>query len=80
MPVQFVASAQGLIISPKGCAQVRGGGVLIRVGTPREVAPDTVKVGMSSFVACLGADGVTYTLHHDSRGWTVTEGTIDWVS
>jgi hypothetical protein len=70
-PVTFVADRADVVVERDGCAQVRGGGILITVGPPDGDAR-AATVGVFGFVACLGATWLTYVARHDPAGWTVT--------
>jgi hypothetical protein len=78
VPVSFVASGKDLIISPNGCPQVRDGGVIVTlapVPTTVEGGTDRVEVGVTGFVACLGAVGLAYVVERQSGGWVVSDTT-----
>jgi hypothetical protein len=84
--IQFVASEADVIVSDGGCAHVRDNGIVITLGVPVPVtgsasASAEAHFEISSFFACLGAEGFTYVLHHDAHGWTVTGTTGSaWVA
>jgi hypothetical protein len=69
--LRFVSDRADVLVNTHECAQVRDGGILIQLGTPRGGA-DRVEVGIFGFVACLGATWLTYVIEHDARGWSVT--------
>jgi hypothetical protein len=70
-PLSFVASGDAVIQDPHGCAQVRGGGILITLG-PVDGSGDRVQVGLNGFRACLGANSLTYLVERTGRGWAVS--------
>jgi hypothetical protein len=70
--VVFVADPETVMERPNGCAQVKGGGILMTLGP---VAGDDieVRVAVNGFVACLGATWLTYVVHNQPGvGWRVT--------
>jgi hypothetical protein len=69
-PLTFVASADTVIVEPDGCAHVRDDGILVTLG-PVEGTGDRVQVGVNGFVACLGANSLTYTVQQASGDWMV---------
>jgi hypothetical protein len=69
--LRFVSNGSEVVIEIDSCAQVRDGGILIKLGTPKGGA-DRVEVGINGFVACLGATWLTYVVEHGSGRWTVT--------
>jgi hypothetical protein len=52
------------------CARVRDQGILITLG-PADGAGDRVQVGVYGFVACLGANSLTYLVERTGGGWVV---------
>ena len=66
-PLIFVTSADAVIVEPDGCAHVRDDGIL----GPVEGTGD--RVGVNGFVACLGANSLTYTVRRTATGWMVGE-------
>jgi hypothetical protein len=70
-PLTFVASRDAVIEKPHGCARVRDGGILVTLG-PVDGSGDRVQVGVNGFVACLGANSLTYLVERTSRGWAVS--------
>jgi hypothetical protein len=71
-PLTFATSADGVIMDRGGCAHVRGQGILITLG-PVQGAGEQVQVGVNGFVACLGANSLTYRVERTSGGWRVAE-------
>jgi hypothetical protein len=70
--VAFIADGNAVIETRNGCAQVRDGGILITLGTANGDDHE-VQVGVSGFVACLGATWLTYVVQNQSgSGWRVT--------
>jgi hypothetical protein len=69
-PVTFVASGDEVIVAPRGCAHVRDDGILITLG-PVDGAGDQVQVGVNGFLACLGANSLTYRVEQAGGGWMV---------
>lgn len=69
-PIRFIADRSEVIESPDGCAQVRGGGVMIKLAPPVG-GPDRVEVGIHGFVACLGATWFTYVVERAAGRWSV---------
>jgi hypothetical protein len=67
----FVASADTVIVEPDGCAHVRDDGILVTLG-PVDGTSDRVQVGVDGFVACLGANSLTYTVQRTTTGWMVS--------
>jgi hypothetical protein len=67
-----LADRKSVLVNAEGCAEVRGGGILITLGTLD--GDDTlVRVGISGFVACLGATWLTYVVQNTvGVGWRVT--------
>ena len=78
---EFVPSGADVVVSDNGCAHVRDGGVLVTlapvVGTPG----DRLEVGITGFVACLGATGLVYVVERKADVWMVTgtTGTM-WIA
>ena len=66
-PLIFVTSADAVFVEPDGCAHVRDDGIL----GPVEGTGDRVQVGVNGFVACLGANSLTYTVRRTATGWMV---------
>jgi Protein of unknown function (DUF4232) len=69
-PLSFVASRDA-VIEPHGCAHVRDDGILVTLG-PVGGSGDRVQVGVNGFVACLGANSLTYQVERTGRGWAVS--------
>jgi hypothetical protein len=69
--VRFVGAPDDVLDRSAGCARVPDGGILITLGTPVG-GPDRVEVGVSGFVACLGATWLTYVVERRDGGWQVT--------
>jgi hypothetical protein len=69
-PLSFVASRDA-VIEPDGCAHVRDDGILVTLG-PVGGSGDRVQVGVNGFVACLGANSLTYQVERTGRGWAVS--------
>ena len=69
-PLTFVAAADAVIVDRDHCARVRDQGILVTLG-PVDGAGDRVQVGVNGFVACLGANSLTYVVQRTSRGWVV---------
>jgi hypothetical protein len=69
-PMSFVASADAVIVDRDGCAGVRDQGILITLG-PVDGVGDQVQVGISGYVACLGASSLTYRVQQASGAWRV---------
>jgi hypothetical protein len=69
-PLTFVASSDEVIVEPQGCAHVRDDGILVTLG-PVDGAGDQVQVGVNGFLACLGANSLTYRVQQTSSGWRV---------
>jgi hypothetical protein len=70
-PLSFVGSGDAVIQDPRGCAHVRGDGILITLG-PVDGGGDQVQVGLNGFRACLGANSLTYLVERTGRGWVVS--------
>jgi hypothetical protein len=70
-PLTFVASGDEVIVEPHGCAHVRDDGILITLG-PVDGTGDQAQVGVNGFLACLGANSLTYTVQQTSSGWMVS--------
>jgi hypothetical protein len=70
-PLTFVASGEEVIVEPHGCAHVRDDGILITLG-PVDGSGDRVQVGVNGFLACLGANSLTYSVQQTSSGWMVS--------
>jgi hypothetical protein len=70
-PLSFVGSRDAVIEEPNGCAQVRDDGILVTLG-PVLGSGDRVQVGVNGFVACLGANSLTYLVERTSHGWAVS--------
>jgi hypothetical protein len=70
--LKFIADKKTVLEDPEGCAQVKDGGILVTLGTIK--GDDTsVQVGVSGFVACLGATWLTYVVRNEAgTGWKVT--------
>jgi hypothetical protein len=70
--IAFIANRDSVIETRDGCPQVKGGGILITLGTVD--GDDTeVQVGFSGFVACLGGTWLTYVVRNQpGTGWRVT--------
>jgi len=69
-PLTFVASGDEVIVA-HGCAHVRDHGILITLG-PVNGTGDRVQVGVNGFLACLGANSLTYEVQQTSSGWRVS--------
>jgi len=69
-PLTFVASRDA-VIDPHPCAHVRGDGILVTLG-PVDGSGDRVQVAIAGFVACLGANSLTYLVERTGRGWVVS--------
>ena len=69
-PLTFVASRDKVIVEPQGCAHVRDDGILVTLG-PVDGVGDQVQVGVNGFLACLGANSLTYSVQQTSSGWRV---------
>jgi hypothetical protein len=71
-PVSFIADKNSVLITPEGCAVVKDDGVLMTLA-PVSGEGDRVEVGVSGFVACLGATWLTYVVQFKAgSGWQVT--------
>ena len=70
-PLTFVASGDEVIVEPQGCAHVRDDGILVTLG-PVDGVGDRVQVGVDGFLACLGANSLTYSVQQTSSGWRVS--------
>jgi hypothetical protein len=70
-PLTFVASGDEVIVEPQGCAHVRDEGILVTLG-PVDGVGDRVQVGVDGFLACLGANSLTYSVQQTSSGWRVS--------
>jgi hypothetical protein len=66
----FVASGDAVIVDRNHCARVRDEGILVTLG-PVDGVGDRVEVGVNGFVACLGANSLTYVVERTGRGWVV---------
>jgi hypothetical protein len=75
-PLTFVPSADAVIVDRRGCAHVRDQGILITLG-PVDGVRDQVQVGIDGFVACLGANALTYRVERTSGSWRVA-GVAAW--
>jgi hypothetical protein len=84
VPVQFVGAESDVIVSPNGCPQVKDGGILITLGAlPPNFSKGTnrIEVGITGFVACLGATGLDYVVVRDGAGWAVSGDTgTRWIA
>jgi hypothetical protein len=70
--VIFIADRASVMEATNGCWQVKNGGILITLGPPAGNG-SAVRVGISGFVACLGATWLTYVLREQpGGGWRVT--------
>jgi hypothetical protein len=69
-PLTFVNSPDA-VIEDHPCAHVRGDGILVTLG-PVDGSGDRVQVGVNGFVACLGANSLTYLVERTGRGWAVS--------
>jgi hypothetical protein len=69
-PLTFVPLPDAVIVDRDGCARVRDQGILITLG-PVDGIGDQVQVGVYGFVACLGANSLTYRVERTSDGWRV---------
>ena len=54
-----------------GCAHVRDDGILITLG-PVDGSGDRVQVGVNGFLACLGANSLTYSVQQTTDDWMVS--------
>jgi hypothetical protein len=70
-PLQFVTDPTSVTVDRKGCARVKGGGVLISLGPISKGTAETVTVANGLFFACLGGQWLTYVLKPVSGGWRV---------
>jgi hypothetical protein len=70
-PLTFVASGEAVIVDRDRCASVRDHGILVTLG-PVDRTGDSVQVGLNGFVACLGANSLTYLVRQSSGGWVVS--------
>jgi hypothetical protein len=71
-PITFVANPASAIVNENSCAEVRDGGVLIRVGPISKARRGAVTVSNSLFIACLGGQWLTYVLEPADGSWRVT--------
>jgi len=77
--LEFIADSAGVVLDKDGCARVKDDGILITLGTI-EGDDKVVVVGISGFVACMGATWLTYVVHNPTgTGWTV-KGTTGHVT
>jgi hypothetical protein len=67
----FVHDRNSVVEKKDGCVTVKGGGILVTLGTV-DGTGDEVHVGISGYVACLGATWLTYVVHRDGSTWRVT--------
>jgi hypothetical protein len=70
-PVRFVADPDTVIVDRNGCAQVKGGGVLISLGPIDKARGEAVRVPNGLFIACLGGQWLTYVLEPRAGTWRV---------
>jgi hypothetical protein len=70
-PLQFVTDPTSVTVNRKGCARVKGGGVLISLGPISKGTAETVTVANGLFFACLGGQWLTYVLKPVFGGWGV---------
>ena len=70
-PLTFVSSSDEIIVEPHGCAHVRDDGILITLG-PVDGSGDRVQVGVNGFLACLGANSLTYSVQQTTDDWMVS--------
>ena len=70
-PLTFVASGGEVIVEPHGCAHVHDHGILITLG-PVDGTGDQVQVGVNGFLACLGANSLTYSVQQTTDDWMVS--------
>jgi hypothetical protein len=74
-PLHFVSDPQSVIVETKGCARVKGRGVLISLGPISSGTAETVTVANGLFFACLGGQWLTYVLKPVAGGWRVVATT-----
>jgi hypothetical protein len=77
--IRFTAHKEDVIVDDHGCSAVRDHGMLVALTEPVRL-PEQTKLALSAFVACAGAEGVAYQLHHDGDSWTIMDSTTLWVS
>lgn len=70
-PLQFVSESRSVIAETKGCARVKGGGVVISLGPISKGTAATVTVANGLFFACLGGQWLTYVLKPVAGDWRV---------
>jgi hypothetical protein len=64
-PLTFVPSPDALV-DRNGCARVRDDGNLITLG-PVDGTSDRIQVGVNGFLACLGANSLTYRVQQTTQ-------------
>lgn len=69
--IRFIDDRDEVIETKDNCARVRGGGILITLG-PVPATGNHATIGISGFVACLGATWFSYAVDHTDTGWHVT--------
>lgn len=70
--VEFVPSRRDAMATAEECASIRDGGIYIAVEPATSTAGDRAEVGIHGFVACDGAEWLTYVLRRQDGQWTVT--------
>jgi hypothetical protein len=74
LPVTFVATHDEVLIPAQespSCKVVRDNGILVTLAPPKDEGT-RVTVGISGYVACMGATWLTYVVVRDVAGWKVT--------
>ena len=69
-PLTFVPSPDA-VVDRNGCARVRDDGILITLG-PVDGTGDRIQVGVNGFLACLGANSLTYRVQQTTSGRMVS--------
>jgi hypothetical protein len=70
--VVFITNRDSVIETRDGCGHVKNGDILITLGPP-DGDGHRVQVAVNGFVACLGANWLTYVLQNKpGSGWRVT--------
>ena len=70
-PVSFVRDAADVVVGPGTCPRVRANGALISLGAI-EGDDRRVEVPNELYLACLGAQWLTYVVERSGDGWDVT--------